>query len=260
MYELSRSEYGRVAPLFEKLRVDRLAVLLVFQGDHPGRVFVNDRERPRVALISAGSCYLGGDAGIASLSALKDLINAEILPGAEGGPLFLFSTTEEWKDVLDELLKDHGARRIKRLKFELDMERFQAHRGWPECVPDAYDVRRVDGELVSHMPGYAFEYWGDADAFLAGGFGYAVVKEGELVSVCWTMLLGGGIAELAVETVESHMRQGFATLAGCACIERCLERGLRPEWDCFELPASMNLARKLGFTKTLEVDLHFVAL
>lgn len=36
MYELSRSEYGRVVPLFEELQVDRLAVLLVLKGDHPG--------------------------------------------------------------------------------------------------------------------------------------------------------------------------------------------------------------------------------
>lgn len=260
MYELSRSEYGRVAPLFEELQVDRLAVLLVLKGDHPGRVFVDDRERPRAALISAGSCYLGGDAGTVGLSELTDLFNAEILPGAEGGPLFIFSTTEEWKDVLDELLKEHQARRIKRLKFRLDAERFRAFRGWQERVPDGYDVRRVDRGLVPLMPGYAFEYWGDGDSFLAGGFGYAVVKEGELVSACWTMLLGGGIAELAVETAESYRRQGFATLAGCACIEHCLEQGLRPHWDCFELPASMNLARKLGFTKALEADLHFVAL
>jgi hypothetical protein len=33
--------------LFEDIQVDKLAVLLVIKGNHPGRVFADDRERPR---------------------------------------------------------------------------------------------------------------------------------------------------------------------------------------------------------------------
>ena len=57
---------------------------------------------------------------------------------------------------------------------------------------------------------------------------------------------------------RSARQHGFATLAACACIEHCLQEGLRAEWDCFELAPSMNLARTLGFVEKRQVELHFV--
>jgi len=259
MYELLKKEYNKVSPLFEKMKVDRLAILKVIEGDYPGRIFADHKEKPRTALVFASSCYLGGDARNADFNEqLKELLTTEILPKLGDQPLFIFSTTDEWKDTVNRLLKNYDVIRIKRYKFELDPERFKEHEGWKGRIPERYDVKKVDHTLVKRMPDYALEYWGTVDAFLSGGFGFAVTKADELVSVCWTMLVGEGIAELAVETAESHRRQGFATLAACACIDHCLENGMRPEWDCFELPASMNLAQKLGFVKKLEVEVQMV--
>jgi len=259
MHELVQEDFGRVLQLFEGLEVDKLALQLVITGAHPGRVFVDYREEPTTALIAADTCYLGGDRRNTEFNgALKDLLADEIVPGAEGRPLFIFSTTDAWKDTLDALLKDYEIMRIKRYKFELDPERFREHNGWQERIPDGDEVRRIDETLVQSMPGHALEYWRDASSFLAGGFGYAVVSKEELISVCWTMLAGNGIAELAIQTDEAYRRRGFAVLAACACIEHCLEEGLRAEWDCFEMPPSMNLAQKLGFIKKREVELHFV--
>ena len=259
MYELSKKEYNKVSLLFKNLKVDKLAVSKAIKAHYPGRIFVDHKERPTAALIFAGSCYVGGDAKNADFNEqLKDLLTTEILPGLGDEPLFIFSTTDEWKDTVNGLLKDYEVMRIKRYKFELDPERFKEHKGWKARVPEGYDVKRADHILVKCMPNYALEYWGTADAFLTDGFGFAVTKAGELVSVCWTMLIGKEIAELAVETAESHRRRGLATLAACACIDHCLENSMRPEWDCFELPASMNLAQKLGFVKKLDVDVHMV--
>jgi GNAT superfamily N-acetyltransferase len=259
MYELPKKEYNKVFLLFEKLKVDRLVVLNVIKAHHPGRIFVDHTEKPTAAMIIAGSCYLGGDARNADFNEqLKDLLTTETLSRSAGEPLFIFSTTDEWKDVVGELLHDYEVIRIKRYKFVLDLRRFQQHVGWKGRVPEGYDVKKVHRPVAKCMPNYAFEYWGNIEAFLTGGFGFAVTKGNELVSVCWTMLLGEGIAELAVETDKSYRRRGFATLASCACIDHCLENGLRPEWDCFELPASMNLAQKLGFVKKLDVEVQMV--
>lgn len=260
MYELSKAEYGRALPLFESLEVDRLAVLSVIRGDCPGRVFVDDKEQPTAGLICAGSCYLGGDVRNTVFNEqLKGLLTTEILTGLEGEPLFVFSTSKEWKNTVDELLKGYEVIRIKRYKYELDRGRFKAHAGWRGRIPEGHDVRKIDHALAEQIPGYALEYWGSIEDFLSGGFGFAVTRRDKLVSACWAMLVGEGVAELAVETAEDCRRQGYATLAACACIEHCLDKGLRPEWDCFELLASMNLAEKLGFIKKLDVEVHFVA-
>jgi len=259
MYKLSKKEYSKVSLLFENLKVDKLAVSKVIKGDYSGRIFADHKEKPTAALVLAGSYYFGGDARNADFNEqLKNLLTIEALPKLGGKPLFIFSTTDEWKDTICELLKDGDVIRIKRYKFELDPERFKEHEEWKGRIPEGHDVKKVDHTLVKYMPNYALDYWGPVDAFLSGGFGFAVTKANELVSVCWTMLVGEGIAEVAVETAESHRRQGFATLAACACIDHCLENGLRPEWDCFELPASMNLAQKLGFVKKLDVEVQMV--
>jgi len=259
MYELPKKEYKRVSHLFDNLKIDRLAVSKVITAQCPGRVFVDRKEEPTAALILAGSCYLGGDAGNPDFNEqLKNLLTTDILPRLKGEPLFIFSTTDEWKNTVSELLRAYEVIRIMRHKFALDPERFKEHEGWGRRIPEGYDVQKLDHTLVKHLPDYALEYWQTHDAFLIGGFGFAVTKADKAVSVCWTMLTGEGIAELAVETVRSHRRQGFATLAACACIDYCLELGMRPEWDCFELPASMNLAQKLGFVRKLEVEVQMV--
>jgi len=259
MLELSKKEYNKTSPLFKNLKVDRRATSKVIKAYYPGRIFVDRKEKPTAALILAGSCYLGGDAKNADFNEhLKNLLTTEILPGLGNEPLFIFSTTDEWKDTVCELLKDYEVMCIKRFKFELDPERFKEHKGWKGRIPEGYDVRKIDHTLAKRMPTYALEYWETADAFLAGGFGFAVTKVDELVSACWTMLVGEEIAELAVETIKSHRRQGLATLAACACIDHCLENRMNPEWDCFELPASMNLAKKLGFFEKLVVEVQMV--
>ena len=259
MYELPKKDYNKASPLFENLKVDRLATSRVIKAQHPGRIFVDNKEKPTAAMIFAGSCYVGGNANNTDFNEqLKNLLTTEILPKQGGEPLFIFSTTDKWKDTIHKLLKDYDVTRIKRYKFELDPEKFTKHKGWKARIPKGYNVKKVNHILVKHMPDYALEYWGTADAFLADGFGFAVTKGNELISTCWTMLVGEGIAELAVETDKSHRRHGFATLSACACIDHCLESNLRPEWDCFELPASMNLAKKLGFVQKLDVEVQLM--
>ena len=58
--------------------------------------------------------------------------------------------------------------------------------------------------------------------------------------------------------LEGYRRQGFATLASCACIEHCLEMGLRPEWGCYYNPASGALARSLGFSERPGTEVNYV--
>ena len=113
MYQLSEEEYGQVLPFFEGLQVDRLAALSVIRGTYPGRIFVDRKKGPTAALIGASTCYLGGNERNAVFNEqLKDLLATEILPGLEGRPLFIFSTSDEWKNTVDELLKDYSVIRV----------------------------------------------------------------------------------------------------------------------------------------------------
>jgi len=122
MYKLSKKEYSKVSLLFENLKVDKLAVSKVIKGDYSGRIFADHKEKPTAALVLAGSYYFGGDARNADFNEqLKNLLTIEALPKLGGKPLFIFSTTDEWKDTICELLKDGDVIRIKRYSLNLTL-------------------------------------------------------------------------------------------------------------------------------------------
>jgi RimJ/RimL family protein N-acetyltransferase len=101
--------------------------------------------------------------------------------------------------------------------------------------------------------------WGSLDNFLARAFGFWVMKGDETISHCCPVYLGDRRFETGVATNEKYRRQGFATLAACAFIARCLDEGLMPEWSCYYVnEASKSLALKLGFVAKPDVEVHYV--
>jgi RimJ/RimL family protein N-acetyltransferase len=51
-----------------------------------------------------------------------------------------------------------------------------------------------------------------------------------------------------VHTEDKFSRQGLANLICTAFIEKCIQSGKTPNWECFwENEPSVNLAKKLGF-------------
>ncbi len=266
MHTLSAAEHGKASALFADMEHNRAALFSVIEGRSPGRVFANDLETPASVCVTVGAppsdLYLGGDEGDPYFNrALGDLLVTEIMPRLSRGTgiahLMLYSASEGWRRVLDGLLEEHGGRRLTRTQFTFHPERFARLRGWRERIPDGFDLKQADRELAQRIPGIA-ELWGSVDNFLAGGFFLCVMKGSQMISRSGTVFVGDGRAEIGVETAEPFRQQGLATLAACACIERCLEVGLLPQWGCFYNPASGRLAQNLGFVEKEGVEVNYV--
>jgi hypothetical protein len=167
MIKLPQGEFAVVKPLFVPLVIDKQAVTLMINGDYPARIFTDRQDNPTAALISAGSCYLGGSANVKPFNEkVKNLIVEDILPRNEGEPLFVFSSTNEWRDTLDELLSDYGVSKFKRIKYELSTDLFKEHHSWRNQIPEGYAIRKIDHSLIDSLPDYALEYWGNGEKFL----------------------------------------------------------------------------------------------
>jgi len=54
MYEPAKMEYGKVLPIFEIIEINRPAVFGVIEGNNPGRIFVDHREKPTTTFIFVG--------------------------------------------------------------------------------------------------------------------------------------------------------------------------------------------------------------
>jgi hypothetical protein len=256
MHELAVAEFERVRPLFQHIDYHRPAVFTVLEG-RGGRVFVDQREKPSAALILFDSCYLAGSAANTAFNAaLPGLLRTDMMPRREN--LLIFTFADPWRDVLDELLREDGVKRIVRTGFDLNPALFQErHHAWRTRIPGGYVVRRIDAEIVSQVHGLA-DLWGSNESFLARGFGFCALRDGKVISSCQTVFVADGHAETGVNTEESYRRQGLATLVGCAYLEHCLASDIRPVWQCFYNDASANLAQKLGFVNRREAEVMWV--
>jgi RimJ/RimL family protein N-acetyltransferase len=238
-------------------------VFSVLEGSQPGRVFVDGRDEPRSALVwGVGNdcCLAGAATNDAFNAALVHLLRGQVMPVTEH--LLLYSYAEAWRVALDELLAEDGVQRVARTVFDWHPARSRAlfrarHGDWHSRIPAEHRVERLDATTAAQVEGMA-ELWGSIDAFLAGGFGYGVLAGGALLSNCQTVFIGDSTAEIGVHTDDAHRRRGLATLAACACLEHCLESGIRPAWGCFYNAASGGLAEKLGFVNRRDVEVNYV--
>jgi hypothetical protein len=100
-------------------------------------------------------------------------------------------------------------------------------------------------------------FWGDVDAFLNNGFGYVLVNEEEIASLCYSGFVAGNIHAIDIETARAHRRKGYAETVTRAFLAECIEKQRQPYWDCMaKNRASSRLAEKLGFTRSLVYTLY----
>ncbi len=259
MHELTREDFSLAAPLFAAIPHHRVIVFSVLEGACPGRVFVDDRAAPHAALVSSITefgCF-GGDA---HLEDFNRAVAEQVLPAwvAQTGSLALSGPTSAWQPVIDTLLAAYPGGWAQRAEFDFPEQSWPALRDWRTSLAaglrvDAYD-RAAAGLFPEIEP-----FWDGIDRFMAGGFGFAVYRGAELLSHCHTVAVGGGLAEISVETRPDCRRQGLALLALSAFIEHSLRLGLRPHWTCWRTNRpSVALAERLGFSHSLDAPVRYV--
>ena len=249
MIELAPHDFGSIRPLWESTPVGHGLIAALLEGNHTGRVFANKPNAPSTALVAL-TCEFNYVLGRADNAEANDAIRALLWGGLapEAEYVVAFPTSSAWQRVLEAMFADAPALyHVARDEYDFDLTRFTAaHREWRSRVLTGFEVRPYNHALAE---GQGFEdFWGSVEAFLTRGVGYAVVKDGEAVSRCHTVMVGAGEAEISIETAEPYRRQGLATLAACAFIERCAEVGLHPAWSNWDYnEPSRKIAEHLGF-------------
>ena len=132
---------------------------------------------------------------------------------------------------------------------------FLANRDWKSRLPEGFIVRAIDAQLAEHYPIYR-EIVNPASKRL----GVCLMHGEDIVCECSAIFVGRGEAEIDIHTRQAYQGRGYATLTASAFIETCLARGLKPNWSCWpERPASVALAKKLGFEELPDVPAHLWA-
>lgn len=271
MYELQANEYVNAAELFNDLRYC-VPVQGIIEGNNPGRVFLDDVDLPRTGFIWTmwGYYYLVGDTGNMKFAEeLCDLLIRELIPASrqlgENSPI-LYPQPTEWEAGLPVILKGKVWQKIYRRVFSFQPSKFDAL-SWRDQIPEGYRFERIDENLLNNSsirPMIVKEIttsWNSVEDYLAKEApGVCLLYKDEIISLCTTVALGKGKAEISIITPEQYRNRGFATIAASAFIEQCLARNLQPNWECFwNHTISCMLAEKLGFEQQFDHPVYFWA-
>lgn len=225
-------------------------VISFFQG-YMGDLWIDSIENPRTGLIVSGEYSFYGGAsdtpGALSLEeSLFDFINGKKTTG-------IYSQKRmDWRDRLltfagffpKEIIR-HG---IVQKDYAFDREKLE---DYMDKIPEGYSIRPFDEELYngSLKEEWAEEFcdtFGSYEGYKRRGFGYGVLKDGQLVSGASTMTVYNEGFEVQVATREDYRGQGLALVASAALLLEGMQRGLRACWDA-DNEASLHVALKLGY-------------
>ena len=268
LYEIGKDEYFNVRSVFERL--PRTAVVGTLAGLTPGRIYVDDPHNPQAAFIwnAYRFSYLAGDPSHETfLQGLVDLLDSELLPAARGShdpSVALYPDSPAWIGVLEPRLRAYHPLRLFRSLHRFDRRSFEQHAVYLEPLAPELTLLPIDAGLCERFPDLAFAYdllWGGVQNFIAHGFGFCILADGELASACDSAFCAEGAAEMGVETKAAYRRQGLARQVTTAFIWESLRRGLEPVWECWwQNEASRLLATRLGFEWLEDYPLLFIDL
>ena len=245
---LEPHQYPIAQPLFERLGQFHLCSQAVLSGMHPGKVWVDDSDHPRVGLLTGPEgTYLAGDPDLPeSFAELREIFpyHANLLVD----PL-------DWEPVLDQVWKSRAVRRHYRQHYVFRQAQAPA---WRDQLPEGFRAVRVDADFLkrTHLENFGqvegwMEDWHSPEYFFEHGSGVCMVC-GETIA-SWSLMDGavGDRCEIGIMTDPKFRRRGLARLAVSALLEDCLARGYRQiGWHCLRSNAgSIATACRVGFVK-----------
>jgi len=251
MVELEKGAFGKVLSLYQAGEIFFPLILAVVQEAQRGWVFVDDPDRPESAMVINNFGFMQTFGEERSESFDADVTNFFTAQN-EHMPTYLlwYSPPLSWQEKLDDFVPVRVRRRIRvRFKF---VERLAGDIS--EC-PQGYNIQLLNKDLIAKTNGLNLSigsrFWASMDDFLENGLGVCLVKDGEVLSLCYSACVVDGLAEIDIVTSVEYRGQGLATVVAQHFIRECIQRGLQPTWDCFvSNTASMKLAKKLGFAQT----------
>ncbi len=237
---------------------DSIEAKAVIGGINPGRVFVDCAETPRTAMIWLGNndgfLFIGDAANEDFTNGLNHFIDTLIKPEAEKAKLTWFEAialNESWYTVFKELFAHRKLESWQQWVYLLDETIFRKKE-----IPleGGYQLVKIDRRLYEStnkfLRGKIAECWPSPEAFFENGFGYGVLYNNEVVSVCFSGFVYDGVHAIDLETIKAHRGKRLAEACAQAFVVACIKKGASSYWDCMDSnQASIAVAEKLGFKK-----------
>lgn len=231
----------------------------ILEGNTPSNIYVDDLENPNGAFIwnDFRYSYLVGDPNNKEfLFDLEKLLKKTLIPEAKKSSdptIVLYPDTIEMLEKTEKILKNKHPLNIERQFFKFNKEKFESIETREN---DGLIIKKLDKDILNNTGKNIVEdiktTWKSLKLFLEKGVGFALLKEGEIISTCYSCFAGKNTYEINVNTYNPENRnKGYAKMVTSKFIEHCIKKNIEPTWECWKgnIP-SESLAEKLGFEKS----------
>jgi hypothetical protein len=259
--ELEKSEYYKCKELiYEEGLLEAEAVI---EGEHTGRIFVDDIISPTSGFIWLGSnngfIFIGNEENEEFNFELYDLFNTVIKPEAHKIGLTAFEAIgnhSKWnktiKKVFGENVKGYNQRVYELKKTDYRKQNEPVIDQGYEVIKITKDILENKGyvtfENIDFLRSKILEFWTSFERFLDYGIGYIALYENEIVSVCFSGVVAGNVHGIDIETLKHHQGKKLAQKVAHFFVNDCIENNITPYWDCMEInKPSVSVAENIGF-------------
>jgi hypothetical protein len=263
IYELRENHYDKVRPLIKGKQDIHVHLLGVVDKNNRGKIYVDNIETPRTAIIWAIGCmyFIIGDNDNRDFnSSLNEYINKVLGPDSLstcGGTHFAVTLHEDkWIETLEDAFM--GRKHLHRgLEYVYTFNSFKYENldEWKSSVTQGYTVQRITRDIIDNdtenliSSDILGDFWISVDKFLEKGIGFCVLKGNKIISSCFSGYVSDHFHDIVIRTYgEENRRKGFATIAARAFVDYCVCNDLIPHWRTDELnKGSIATADKCGF-------------
>ena len=254
--ELRSPDYHSIRHLFKDQK-RYTPVYAVIDGVFPGRVFVDSAADSRVAIVWAIGrwAFVEGEIEKPGFDqSLTDLLDRIFLPDSRKIERKWFElyavNSPTFMNQLERSLTGYTYSRHFESTYVWDEAAYRRFRsGYSH--PAGLTIEKADLPL---LPARVYDVLPGAGEFKSRtAIGFRLKIENRLVAQCRSNgFVSGQEFMIDVETFDERDRgRGYATAAGVALLDHCLERELKPLWETTEQNlASQRLAEKLGFGRS----------
>jgi GNAT superfamily N-acetyltransferase len=246
--ELDPRDFKDILPLYARAGMIFPLILAVVQRRQRGQVFVDDSTNPKSALIVNKSGFMQ----FVGTEVVDDRLISFLQSPTKSMPAYLlwYAPPLQIQKILDGLPYEL-VRRRERVRFTFHAKNIID----PVICPTGFTVQPLKQELIEKAGHFKLDiesrFWASAADFIEHGIGTCVIKDGEVVSLCYSACIAADFAEIDIITQAEYRGMGLAGIAARAFVAECLRRGIKPTWDCFiQNTPSLRLANSLGFTQS----------
>lgn len=262
IYEVDRSQFHKCRDLVNRgVNIEEKAIV---EGTNPGRIFVDNINRPISGMIWQGNndgfIFIGDSKNESFNHDIKRYIDDVITYQAKEAGIRWFECIgnhQSWYKTFQEIFNDRKLKSWDQNVYTLSSSTFKFLEN-QQTTDDDITVSIITKNLlrteeiqnIRFIRSKILEFWESEEKFFEKGIGFCILHKKTIVSLCISSFRYKNIHGIDIETIESYKGRKLAQRVVNSFVDYCFSNGFIPYWDCMDENFPSNaVAKKIGFYK-----------